>query len=64
MRCSRTEMMVVAASRLLEDGRTVLTGTGMPVLASLLARETRAPRLSIIFEAGSISPLRPPPPAP
>ncbi|TDA30160.1 MAG: 3-oxoacid CoA-transferase [Hadesarchaea archaeon] len=60
MRCSRTEMMVVAASRLLEDGRTVLTGTGMPVLASLLARETRAPRLSIIFEAGSISPLRPP----
>jgi acyl CoA:acetate/3-ketoacid CoA transferase beta subunit len=28
-----TEMMIVAASRLLEDGKTVFTGTGMPILA-------------------------------
>lgn len=60
MKYSRTEMMVVAASRLLEDGKTVLTGTGMPVLAALLARATRAPRLSIIFEAGGVAPLQPP----
>ncbi|MEM2865591.1 MAG: CoA-transferase [Candidatus Hadarchaeales archaeon] len=60
MKYSRTEMMVVAASRLLEDGKTVLTGTGMPVLAALLARATRAPGLSIIFEAGGVAPLQPP----
>jgi len=60
VRYTRTEMMIVAASRLLEDGKTVLTGTGMPVLAALLAKSTRAPNLTIIFEAGGIAPLQPP----
>lgn len=60
MEYSRTEMMVIAASRLLRDGKIVLTGTGMPVLATLLAKTVRAPNLSIIFEAGGIAPMRPP----
>lgn len=60
MEYNRTEMMVIAASRLLEDGKIVLTGTGMPVLATLLAKTLRAPNLSIIFEAGGIAPMRPP----
>ncbi len=57
---SVTEMMIVAASRLLEDGRTVFTGTGMPILAALLAKSTRAPRISIIYEAGGMDPAPPP----
>ncbi|MEM1586733.1 MAG: CoA-transferase [Candidatus Bathyarchaeia archaeon] len=59
-RYTQTEMMIVAASRLLEDGKIVYVGTGMPMLAALLAQRTRAPRLVIIFEAGGIHPLNPP----
>lgn len=57
---TQTEMMIVAASRLLEDRKIVYVGTGMPVLAALLAQRTRAPRLVIVFEAGGIHPLNPP----
>ena len=53
------EMMIIAASRLLEDGKTVYTGTGMPILAALLAQATHAPKLAIIYEAGGICPLKP-----
>jgi len=52
--------MIVAASRLLEDGKTVFTGTGMPILAALLANRTHAPKLAIIYEAGGMCPLQPP----
>lgn len=57
---TQTEMMIVAASRLLEDGKIVYVGTGMPMLAALLAQKTRAPRLVIVFEAGGVYPLDPP----
>ncbi|MEM1515647.1 MAG: CoA-transferase [Candidatus Bathyarchaeia archaeon] len=57
---TQTEMMIVAASRLLEDGKIAYVGTGMPVLAALLAQKTRAPRLVIVFESGGIHPLNPP----
>lgn len=60
MEYSPTEMMIVAASRLLEDGKTVFTGTGIPILAALLAQKTHAPRLAIIYEAGGICPMPPP----
>ncbi len=55
-----TEMMIVAASRLLENGKTVFTGTGMPILAALLAQNTHAPKLAIIYEAGGMCPYQPP----
>jgi len=55
-----TEMMIVAASRQLEDGKTVFTGTGMPILAALLAQCTHAPKLALIYEAGGMCPRRPP----
>jgi acyl CoA:acetate/3-ketoacid CoA transferase beta subunit len=55
-----TEIMIVAASSLLEDGKTVFTGTGMPVLATLLAQNTCAPKLAVIYEAGGICPRQPP----
>ena len=55
-----TEMMIIAASRLLEDGKTVFTGTGIPILAALLAKNMQAPKLAIIYEAGGMCPHQPP----
>jgi len=56
---SDTEMMACAAARLLEDRRSVLVGTGLPVVAAVLAQRTHAPQLLIIFEAGGIGPQVP-----
>lgn len=54
-----TEMMACVAARLLEDRRSVLVGTGLPVIAAVLAQRTHAPNLLIIFEAGGIGPQVP-----
>jgi len=44
---------------MLEDKRSVLVGTGLPIIAAMLARRTHAPQLLIIFEAGGIGPQVP-----
>ena len=54
-----TEMMATVASKLLEDGKSVFVGTGLPIIAAMLAQRTRAPRLLIIFEAGGVGPKVP-----
>ena len=54
-----TEFMICAASRFLEDGKTAVVGTGLPMLASMLAQKTHAPNLLLMFEAGGIAPLLP-----
>src|SRR4030066_1625017 len=56
---SPTEMMAVIAARTLEDGRSVFVGTGLPMIAAMLAQRTHAPKLLIIFEAGGIGPRVP-----
>src|SRR5207248_5267537 len=53
---SRDELLAVSASRLLEDGKVVFAGVGTPLLASVLARATHAPRLTIVVEGGAIGP--------
>ena len=53
------ELMIVAASRELEDGATVGVGTGAPCATAMLAQKTGAPNLIIMFEAGGISPQLP-----
>jgi glutaconate CoA-transferase subunit B len=53
------ELMACAASRTLEDNKSVLVGTGLPILAACLAQRTHAPNLLIIFEAGGIGPRVP-----
>jgi glutaconate CoA-transferase subunit B len=50
------ELMVCVAARQLEDGRTAVIGTGMPLAAAMLAQKSSAPNLIILFEAGSIAP--------
>ena len=56
---SPTEMMAVIAARTLEDGRSVFVGTGLPMIAAMLAQRTHAPNLLIVFEAGGIGPRVP-----
>ncbi|HHY12261.1 MAG TPA: 3-oxoacid CoA-transferase, partial [Firmicutes bacterium] len=53
------ELMICLASRVLEDGSTVVVGTGAPCAASMLAQKTHAPNLMILFEAGGVGPLLP-----
>jgi glutaconate CoA-transferase subunit B len=53
------EMMICVAARELENGSTVGVGTGAPCAAAMLAQKTGAPDLSILFEAGGISPQLP-----
>ena len=50
------ELMVVEASRYIEDGETVMVGTGMPMVASLFAQKNHAPHMCYIVETGPIAP--------
>lgn len=54
-----TQLLATVASGLLEDNSTVFVGTGMPMIAAMLAQRTHAPHLLIIFEAGGIGPQVP-----
>src|SRR3982751_6656462 len=53
------ELMICCAARLLENGRTVAVGTGVPCAAAMLAQRTAAPNLVIFFEAGGVAPQLP-----
>ena len=59
MEYNPTELMACVASRVLEDNRSVLVGTGLPIIASVLAQKLHAPNLLILFEAGGIGPRIP-----
>ncbi len=49
-----TEIMTVAASRLLKDGTVCFVGIGLPSTAANLARLTHAPGVVLIYESGPI----------
>lgn len=53
------ELMITIASRYLENGRSVVVGTGAPCAAAMLAQKTTSPDLLILFEAGGIAPQLP-----
>jgi glutaconate CoA-transferase subunit B len=53
------ELMICCAARLLEDGKLVAVGTGVPCAAAMLAQRTTAPNLGILFEAGGVGPRLP-----
>jgi glutaconate CoA-transferase subunit B len=52
-----SELLAVMASRLLKDGQIVFAGIGVPLLAATLAQRNFAPRLTILFEGGTIGPF-------
>jgi len=49
---SKTELMICVAARLFEDGATCFIGTGIPMLAAMLASKTTAPNIVSVFEFG------------
>ncbi len=49
---TRTELMICVAARLFEDGTTCFIGTGIPMLAAMLAARTTAPHIVPVFEFG------------
>jgi len=49
-----SELLTINAARLLRDGDVVFVGVGLPNLACNLARNTHAPNLVMIYEAGVI----------
>ena len=59
MEYNATELMACVASRVLEDKRSVFVGTGLPLVASMLAQRLHAPELLLVFEAGGIGPKLP-----
>jgi len=48
---SNMEMMVTAASRLLQNDEKVLVGTGLPLVAGALAKKTHAKKMKMLMEA-------------
>lgn len=53
------ELMICAAARLLQNGKIVAVGTGLPCAAAMLAQRTHAPELVVCFEAGGFAPQLP-----
>jgi glutaconate CoA-transferase, subunit B len=51
---SPTEIMTVAASRMLKNGAVCFVGIGLPSTAANLARLTHAPDVVLIYESGPI----------
>ncbi|MGA2158628.1 MAG: CoA-transferase [Dehalococcoidia bacterium] len=53
------EFIAFTGAGILEDGKSVFVGTGLPMIAGILAQKTHAPNLLIIFEAGGVGPILP-----
>jgi len=53
------EYLAFIGASVLEDKKSVFVGTGLPIIASMLAQKTHAPNLLVIFEAGGVGPLLP-----
>jgi len=56
---TQTELLACVAAKMLEDNKSAFVGTGLPMIAAMLAQRTHAPGLLIIFEAGGIGPQVP-----
>jgi len=59
MEYNTTELLACIASRELENGTSIFVGTGLPIIATMLAQRLHAPDLLIVFEAGGIGPKIP-----
>jgi glutaconate CoA-transferase, subunit B len=53
---TEAELLTVIASRAMKGVNTIFAGVGIPLLASILAKTTHAPGLTIVVEGGSIGP--------
>lgn len=51
-----TEFMIAQGARLLEDGKSIFVGFGLPQVVAMLAQKLYAPNLLQLFEFGAIGP--------
>jgi len=49
-----SQMMAVAMARQVKDGSTIIVGTGLPLVAASLAKNSTAPNVRLCFETGMI----------
>ena len=56
MTATANELLAVMGARELRNDTTVFTGVGAPMMASVLAQRTHAPRLTMMVEGGVIGP--------
>lgn len=50
------ELLAVATAREMPDGSFAFVGTGLPLMAAMLAQHMHAPDMTIILEAGTVGP--------
>lgn len=50
-----SDVMTIAASRLLEDHKVLFAGIGQPLVAGALAKRRQAPHLTVLLEGGMIA---------
>lgn len=50
------EIMAICAGRLIKDGDVVFAGTGISMLAAVVAKHIHAPRSVVFFETGGLDP--------
>jgi glutaconate CoA-transferase subunit B len=48
------ELQIVSAAREIKNGECVIIGTGLPLLAAILAQRTHAPNMIAVYESGAI----------
>ena len=53
------EYLAFSGASMLEDKKSIFVGTGLPIIASMLAQRSHAPGLFIVFEAGGLGPQMP-----
>jgi glutaconate CoA-transferase subunit B len=51
------EMVAYTLSIQIEDHQVVYVGTGLPMVAAILARRTHAPNITLVYESGAQDPL-------
>jgi len=54
---TESEFMICQCARLMEDGKIVFIGYGMPQIAAILAQRLHAPRMVQVYEFGAIGSL-------
>lgn len=54
MHVTNEELMIIVASRILQNGQVVFVGVGTPNLAANLAKRIRAPQLVMMYETGIV----------
>ncbi len=51
------EMIAYVLANQIEDGEIVYIGTGLPMVAGILAKKTHAPNMTMVYESGAQNPI-------